>query len=1064
MKKTGMKNRIYGIILVFVLAVTSVGLFPKAQAVHAADSITINLGGPAFLEGSLTNFKLSAAEITGDGITASMTVNVTNGYIVDTDMEHAIADKYTQHQTITWLWSNPKTMAEVTEFLRSITFVYADPMTITITIDENETSIPNGTTVTSYTPAGETSPHYYMYVPYDANPELGHSWLDAYEDAKKQVFMGMIGYLVTLMTPEENAVLDRINNIGAWGGALRLTQASINNGLDKAGTSTYVSTGKNAGAGTTWVWVCGPEAGQTISIPATSAAAKAGVDNYGQVTGYGNWNDGQPDGGGSTAEYCLQVHHNNTGFWNDLPTTYNDLCKGYFVEFSVYEPVAGAYGGTVESYSPDKRASAATTIGHNWFVADKKQNSITAYCNSTSDESVCVYHDAECSLTVSIEAQDKDYNGLPYAGCTITGLSAYNTAMHTSLSAASLKYYAVDDDGHDVLLDTVPVEIGCYKAKLEVFDTTLVECFEIKENLSSSIQPECRTIMSNGAVIGWEPMTDTGVTGYRIDIATDPLFENPVAGYDNKLISGRTTDSITVTGLNPKTEYYFRMRIEESTGTSELNSRTRSFETLAAGSAAEQGTDKEVRGDRERFTVGDDGMLPVGLLYGEIDYDTDFINDDILYATNSEGNAVKTTYINLTTEKFATNFNYTYYSINGGKTWTKAKTKIDDKKFQSLLKKGFTLWLTDSYDSKKKTTGEVLKFVTVQKRPAMATLKVNYLKYADPSGITNGMWTVFLKDTEVSLHSYLIGITDAKGKNIGEKGYGLWPYEDGVWVAPLSDGKQVKQKYLMKTAPHGNVPASLAKKITVLGVAKPTKTKVNYSYENLSLNLKNVIYFAGNKELIEAGEAEGKVYVNYLEDTRADKTRLFRDTDTLPYTELGSNPSAASDYFGKLYKVGNDKKAKMDLSKYITNENRNILVSWKLAEESKPASEKQIIILCKAASAPSESVTVKSGSVKLSVSKTVKYQVLVNGKWKSTVPKDNKSVIFSIRQKMTAKGGKENDTTFATGDEGFMVVEYGLIKAGKTADKNVYGYTKTYMFATLEEANEKLAELNSPQP
>lgn len=951
-------KRICSLFLILVMVAATFVLAPKTIQAHADDTITINLGVPQFLEEDPGCFSLSSALVTGAGITASMTVNVTNGYIKEKDMSSAIADKYAQHQTITWLWSTPKTMAEVTDFLRSLVFSFAEPMTVTVTLDQNETSIPNGTTVTSYTPAGETSPHYYMYVPYTENPELGHSWLDAYEDAKKQVFMGMIGYLVTIKDPEENAVLDRINNIGAWGGALRLTQASINNGLDKADTSTYQSTGKGAGAGTTWVWVCGPEAGQTISILSSSAAGKAGVNNYGTITGYSNWNTGQPDGGGSTAEFCLQVHHDNTGYWNDLPTTYNELCKGYFVEFSVYEPVAGAYGGTVESYSADKRASGSTTIGHQWNITESKKNSITAYCASNSDETVCAYHGSEKAITFSIDAQDATYTGLAYSGCTLTGLAAYNTALNTSISLADVKYYSIDDDGHDVLLDAVPVEAGFYKAKIEAFGTVIYDSFEIIGTSSGDDDPE----------------------------------------------------------------------------------------------------------GREPYTVGDDGKLPVGMLYGEIDYDTDFIRDTIVYATNSEGNIVRTSFINLTTEKFGTNLNYTYYSINGGRTWTKATKRIDDKKLQTLLKKGFTLWLAEGYNSKtKETTGEVHKFEKILKRPTVGNFRVNYSIYADPSGITDGMWTVTIKDVEAAMSLYWIGVADSTGKKIGEKGFGLWPSEDGVWIKPLtSDGKQVKEKYLIKTAPYGNVPASVTKKITVYGVAKPSKIKVNYSYENISVNVHSVMYFAGNEDLIAEGEQNGKVYVNYIEDTRVDKTKLFRDTDTLPFETLGKDMETAEDYFGKLINDTKEKTAKVDLSKYITSDDRNILVSWKPAEITKPASAKQIIILCKAAPVPSGSLTIKSGTVKLSASKTVKYQVLVGDKWKTTVPKEKKNCMFEIRQKLTAKGGKENDITFATGDEGFMVLEYGVVKAGKTPDKDIYGYTNAYLYATQAEAEAKLAELNTP--
>ena len=346
-RKEKIMKRICIWLTVVALIATSAAVLPGTIKAGAAGGVSIAIGDPVFIDEKPGCFNLGLATISGSDTISSMTVSVTNGYIKEAgDMSNAIADKYTNHQTITWLWTTPKSMDNATAFLRSLVFSYAEPMTITITVDGNETKIPKGTTVTSYTPDGETKPHYYMFVPFSGNTDLSDLWMDSYDHAKKQVFMGMKGYLVTITSDEENAVLDRINNIGAWAGALRLPQSSINNGLDKDDCSTYAPTpGKYGGAGTSWVWVCGPEAGQTISIAPSTGAGKNGVNNYGTLSGYSKWNSNQPDGGGGTDEYCLQVHHQNTQYWNDLPTSYPSLVDGYFVEFSFYA------GGTVAGYS-----------------------------------------------------------------------------------------------------------------------------------------------------------------------------------------------------------------------------------------------------------------------------------------------------------------------------------------------------------------------------------------------------------------------------------------------------------------------------------------------------------------------------------------------------------------------------------------------------------------------------------------------------------------------------------------------------------------------------------------
>jgi len=68
------------------------------------------------------------------------------------------------------------------------------------------------------------------------------------------------------------------------------------------------------------------------------------------------------------------------------------------------------------------------------------------------------------------------------------------------------------------------------------------------------------------------------VTGYQLDVATDPVFVNYVFGYEN-LDVGNVT-SRNVTGLAPNTNYYYRVRAYNAGGTS-LNSNVIRVKTKA---------------------------------------------------------------------------------------------------------------------------------------------------------------------------------------------------------------------------------------------------------------------------------------------------------------------------------------------------------------------------------------------------------------------------------------------------------------------------------------------------
>ena len=96
--------------------------------------------------------------------------------------------------------------------------------------------------------------------------------------------------------------------------------------------------------------------------------------------------------------------------------------------------------------------------------------------------------------------------------------------------------------------------------------------------------PSVSSKTSNSASLSWTaPTTGGPVTQYRIQYATDSSFTNP-----STFFSQGTDTSRTVTGLNPSTRYYFRVRAENSGGNSSYSSSVDT--TTDAGSVTAPGT------------------------------------------------------------------------------------------------------------------------------------------------------------------------------------------------------------------------------------------------------------------------------------------------------------------------------------------------------------------------------------------------------------------------------------------------------------------------------------------
>jgi hypothetical protein len=166
----------------------------------------------------------------------------------------------------------------------------------------------------------EETGHYYVYY-----EDLDVEWTEARDFAEDKFYYGLQGYLVTILSEEENQIAAVQTNDVGWIGA---------------------SDFENEGD---WRWVTGPEASYDNGngLPFWSGDEN-GSPTFDPVTAqqmYSNWNDSGPfepndygdNPGSENYAHVTAPGVGEIGDWNDLPNeTNNDgdyQAKGYIVEF-----------------------------------------------------------------------------------------------------------------------------------------------------------------------------------------------------------------------------------------------------------------------------------------------------------------------------------------------------------------------------------------------------------------------------------------------------------------------------------------------------------------------------------------------------------------------------------------------------------------------------------------------------------------------------------------------------------------------------------------------------------
>ena len=220
--------------------------------------------------------------------------------------------------------------------------------------------------------------HFYKSVYSQAIP-----FTSARANAATQTFLGSTGYLVNILSEEENDFIkNNVNAANIWIGATDSNSES------------------------NWVWTGGPEAGISFWQGGAAGSSPPGT------SWYSHWAPGEPNDNGGNEDAAVTNWRGTLGLWNDVPVNSQQV-NGYLIEFDA------GFVGYVSDYAS---AQLVTLIGHPPVNLNVQ----------AGNEEVAVTWDAPAGVTVTSYTVTASPDG---AECTVSGsLATVNTCTVTGLN------------------------------------------------------------------------------------------------------------------------------------------------------------------------------------------------------------------------------------------------------------------------------------------------------------------------------------------------------------------------------------------------------------------------------------------------------------------------------------------------------------------------------------------------------------------------------------------------------------------------------------------------------
>ncbi|MDY0327697.1 MAG: DUF4347 domain-containing protein [Arcobacteraceae bacterium] len=369
--------------------VTSVNDLPYITGVETA---TVNE------DTSITISGITVSDV--DSVNLTVTISANNGNLsLGSSSGLSVTGSGTHDLVITGSSANLNTALATLRYQGDANWFGSDPLTITVNDNDGSGEQPYRINQTGKFFNTENG-HYYEFV-----SASGITWDQAKTDAEARTLYGLNGYLVTITSATENALMMSMAGGNGWIGASDANSEGI------------------------WKWVTGPESGTQFWTGDTNAGTNS-TSNYGSAYNgqYANWASGEPNNsdGSRGGEDVAHFYYSgaNAGTWNDFAATNTSSIAGYIVEYGGTTGTLTAANLTITVVSvndlPVNSVPTARTTNEDTAIvfSSGNSNAITIGDNdSLNDPSIVL------TTTISIGNGKGTLTATTGSGATINGNS-----------------------------------------------------------------------------------------------------------------------------------------------------------------------------------------------------------------------------------------------------------------------------------------------------------------------------------------------------------------------------------------------------------------------------------------------------------------------------------------------------------------------------------------------------------------------------------------------------------------------------------------------------------------